>query len=172
MGNNNLISKGDKEMAAQRTRTNRTQKAQKAEPAKISGSFKIIRAYEFNDGTISFDMDFEGADHVTAEIEDQSVISLASVGGKLVNLLFTLCGSPAAQPGRIFDDIDNPDGAVLRLYDLRPVGFGLGQELFVMFEFKAVIDLKCECHCIFLPIALLKAGPSHIIQGSPASHYI
>lgn len=48
-------------MAAQRTRTNnRTQQAQKAEPAKVSGSFKIIRAYEFNDGTISFDMDFEG----------------------------------------------------------------------------------------------------------------
>ena len=99
-------------------------------------------------------MDLEGADHVAAEIEDQGIISFASVGGKFVDFLFALCGSPAAQPGGIFDDIDDPDRTVLRLYDLRPVGFGFSQELFVMFECKAVIDLKCECHCIILPIAL------------------
>ena len=113
------------------------------------GKFQAQEEGGVHRGPRLVDMDFEGADHVTAEIEDQSVISLASVGGKLVNLLFTLCGSPAAQPGGIFDDIDDPGGAVLRLYDLRPVGFGLGKELFVMFEFKAVIDLKSECHCIF-----------------------
>ena len=44
-------------MAEQRKRTRNTG-SKKAEPAKITGEFKIIRAYEFDDGTISFDMDF------------------------------------------------------------------------------------------------------------------
>ena len=46
-------------MAEQRKRT-RSTGSKKAEPAKITGEFKIIRAYEFDDGTISFDMDFAG----------------------------------------------------------------------------------------------------------------
>ncbi|MBR5004521.1 MAG: hypothetical protein IKY14_03560, partial [Erysipelotrichaceae bacterium] len=46
-------------MAEQKNRTRRSA-AKKAEPAKITGDFKIIRAYEFDDGTISFDMDFAG----------------------------------------------------------------------------------------------------------------
>lgn len=47
-------------MAEQKNRTRRSTGSKKAEPAKITGEFNIIRAYEFDDGTISFDMDFAG----------------------------------------------------------------------------------------------------------------
>lgn len=44
-------------MAEQKNRTNR-RSSKKAEPEKVTGTVKIVRAYEFEDGTISFDMDF------------------------------------------------------------------------------------------------------------------
>ena len=46
-------------MAEQKNRTNR-RSSKKAEPEKVTGTFKILRAYEFEDGTISFDFDMNG----------------------------------------------------------------------------------------------------------------
>lgn len=47
-------------MAEQRTRTRSKAADNKKDVKKVSGEFKILRAYEFDDGTISFDMELCG----------------------------------------------------------------------------------------------------------------
>ena len=102
-------------------------------------------------GTCLVDVDLKGTDHMVTEIQDQRIIPFTSIFRKSVNLFFAVREAPPAQPGGVFNDINDPDGSVFCFFNDRPVGFRLGQQLFIVFELKAVIDLKCECHCIFLP---------------------